>query len=312
MLGRLTMSDLLGCWSAHTWHVTARESIWGVLDFTELSADGEELEQMVRELCLAMGYRARWSGRGSDGGRDLLLEEVGDRALGGKVRRWLVSCKHTARANGGNGRAVNGEDVGSIGGIADAVAQHGATAFLLVTSTQPSSALVTRLEEIEGRGNTLTHVWDGVELERMLATPRGWAIAQQFMPVSAQAAGWRVFATESPNRFVGITRGYYIRMANRHGSGKNFLLESIDERLDAIDALDLPEGHAVRPRGVFYDDKHGSFTWYLDYLMDRSWPPYPGHAPERAHTIEQIAEMLGDGTVSYSDYQIDNFEITER
>lgn len=95
-----------------------------MLDFRELAQDGQDLEQLVRELALALGYRVRWSGRGADSGRDLVLDEPGDKAFGGKVRVWLVSCKHTAHANSGRGRSVSGEDLGSEGGIVDAVAQH--------------------------------------------------------------------------------------------------------------------------------------------------------------------------------------------
>jgi Restriction endonuclease len=242
-----------------------------VLDFTELSVDGEDLEQLVRELCLALDYRVRWSGRGADSGRDLLLEETGDVLLGSKIRHWVVSCKHTARANGGAGRAVNGTDVGSDGGIVDAVSQHGAVGYLLVCSTHPSSALVTRLEAIERSKGIHTHVWDGVELERMLSTPRGWPVAQRFMPKSADAAGWRIFATDSPNRFVLVTRGFFIRMANRHGSKLGYQLDSISERLDAAASIPLPEGHELRPRGVLCDDKHGGFSWHFDYLYDAAW-----------------------------------------
>jgi hypothetical protein len=283
-----------------------------VLDFKELGKDGEDLEQMTRELLLALGYRARWSGRGPDGGRDLLLEEPGDPMLGSKTRTWVVSCKHTAHAKGGAGRAVGGEDVGSDGGITDAVDQHAADGYLLVCSTQPSSALATRLEAIERNRRVATHVWDGVELERMLNSPRGWPVAQRFMPVSAEAAGWRVFATDSPNRFVGVTRGFFIRMANRHGSKLPYQLSSIDERLDATAAIALPEGHEIRPRGVFCDDKHGTFAWYFDYLYDAPWPPWTNSVVEPKFTERELARMLGDGTVSYSDGQIDSFEIAIR
>src|SRR5207249_2184390 len=141
-------------------------------------------------------------GKGADAGRDLLIEESGDPLFGRKTRNWLVSCKHNAHASGGKGRAVSTEDVGTDGGIVDAVAQHEAHGYLLVCSTEPSSSLVTRLETIERSRGLPTHVWDGVELERMLTSPRGWAVAQRFMPISTEATGWKVFATSDPNRFV--------------------------------------------------------------------------------------------------------------
>src|SRR5687768_16653444 len=105
-----------------------------VLDFRELSATGEALEQMVRELSFVLGLKPRWSGRGQDAGRDLILEERGHPRLGQKTRRWLVSCKHFAQANGGTGRAVGSADVGADGGIIDTVAHHGADGYLLVCS----------------------------------------------------------------------------------------------------------------------------------------------------------------------------------
>jgi hypothetical protein len=283
-----------------------------MLDFKEIAKDGEDLELLTRELALALGYRVQWSGRGSDGGRDLILEESGDPLLGAKTRRWLVSCKHTAHSGSGTGRSVNGEDVGSDGGIVDAVAQHRADGYLLVCSTQPSSALVTRLEAIESSKSVLTHVWDGVELERMLNSPRAWSVAQRFMPISTEAAGWRVYATDSPNRFFGATRGFFIRLANRHGSRLGYQLSSMDERLDAIARIDLPEGHEIRPRGMFCDDKHGNFTWYLDYLYDAAMPSWENEVVEPVFTEAELARMLGDGGVWYSDGQFDAFEITIR
>ncbi|WP_405361972.1 restriction endonuclease [Kitasatospora sp. NBC_00085] len=282
-----------------------------MLDFHELAQDGEDLEQLIRELALALGYRAKWSGRGADGGRDLLLEESGDPLLGAKTRNWVVSCKHMAHAKDGAGRSVSSEDVGSIGGIVDAVTQHDADGFLVVCSTQPSSALVNRLEAIERNKGVRTHIWDGVELERMLTTPRGWAVAQRFFPVSAEASGWKIFATSEPNRYIGITRGYYIRIANRHGRGLGFQLGSIADRLDRVASIELPVGHEIRPRGVFYDDKNGGFTWYFDYLYaGRVW----GLAEEIEPPMEAkiLLQRLGSGGVTHDDGQADVFEIVFR
>lgn len=54
--------------------------------------------------CLALGYRV---GPGTDGGRDLIVEELGDELFGGHSWKWLVSCKHFAHANAGASRAVS-------------------------------------------------------------------------------------------------------------------------------------------------------------------------------------------------------------
>lgn len=46
-----------------------------MLDFTELSDDGQDLELLIRELLFSTGYKVYWSVRGSDGGRDLICIE---------------------------------------------------------------------------------------------------------------------------------------------------------------------------------------------------------------------------------------------
>ncbi|WP_086670831.1 restriction endonuclease [Streptomyces albovinaceus] len=235
-----------------------------VLDFAELPKDGEGFELLVRDIAMMLGYKTKWSGRGPDGGRDLLLEEPGSAHLGEKARNWLVSCKHTAHAHAGKGRSVGLEDLGADGGIADAVAQHQAQAFLLACSTQPSSAVVTRLEAIERNRGIPTHIWDGVDLERALDSAKGWSVAQRFLPKSA--GGWRIISADKTNEFVGITRGYYIRFVNRVGS--RLYTHVMDECLDLIELLPLPVGAELRPRCVFYDDVHTRIYWQLDYLHE--------------------------------------------
>lgn len=146
----------------------------------------------------------------------------------------------------------------------------------------------------------------------MLTSLRGWPIAQRFMPVSADAAGWRVFATGNPNQFVGVTRGYFIRLANRHGSVLGYQLQSVEERLDAIDAIELPAGEEIRPRAMWCDDKNGGFVWYFDYLYDVPRFEDRDMPLNLAFSAEGLAERLGDGSVTYSDGQWDSFNITMR
>src|SRR3954453_3905240 len=188
-----------------------------VLDFKELPDDGNGFELMIRELLFSRGYRVYWSGRGPDGGRDLLAIESGHSALGAKERKWVVSCKHFAHAD----RAVGVTDLGE---IRDTCEHHQADAFLLVCSTyrrQPP-----RLEGIDHDRATriATHYWDGAFLERLLSAPAGWSIAQRFMPEST--AGWRVWGTEVPNRWIGNYRGHVTHIANRVGSSPDFTLQA--------------------------------------------------------------------------------------
>jgi hypothetical protein len=278
-----------------------------MLAFTELSEDGRGLEQLIRELALARDLTARWSGVGPDDGKDLILEERGDALFGSKIRRWLVSAKHFAHAREGVGRAVGIDDVGDSGGIVDAVDHHGATGYLLVCSTHASAGLMRRLDEIEEKRGVPIHVWDGVALQRLHASPRGWAVAQRFFPNSAQASGWQVFATESPNRFVGVTHGMYFRMSNRIGSKIGFQLSSIDMRLDRVQAIRLPAGHEIRLRGVFYDDKNGGFSTHWDYLWEGQHDP--GSSSLANLSENALAEFIGDGTVTYDDGQFDDVTV---
>ena len=238
-----------------------------MLDFTEILT-GEAFELLVRDVLVAMDYRVTWSGRGADQGKDLVVDEPGDRNFGAKSRRWLVSCKHNALANDKRGRSVSADDIGAMGGIVDTVDEHGASGFLVVCSTQPSSGLVQRLSAIENNKKIPTHYWDSATLRRFLNTPACWAIAQRYMPKSAE--GPRVYATDQPNKFIVISNGCFVRYANRHGSIPDFQLPWIDDRINAASQVDLPSGFELRLRGVFYDDKHGSLSWYFDCLYGES------------------------------------------
>jgi hypothetical protein len=278
-----------------------------MLDFTEIP-DGEGFELLVRDMLVAMEYRVTWSGRGADQGKDLLVDEPGDKNFGAKPRRWLVSCKHNALANEGKGRSVSADDIGQDGGIADTVTEHGASGFMVACSTQPSSALVQRLGAVEARTGIPTHYWDRETLRRWLNTPACWAIAQRYMPKSAE--GPRVYATNEPNRFTIISRGFFIRYANRHGSIADFQLPWIEERIDALSGLSLPNGFELRFRGVFYDDKHGVLNWYFDCLYEDS----DFYAIKEPTTELDIARSIEEyfNEQHFEDYQLNDYEVEMR
>jgi hypothetical protein len=70
-----------------------------MLDFKELPQDGEAFEQLIRELLFSYGMTVEWSGRGPDGGRDLICRESLKSLIAPTNRTWLVQCKHFAHAN---------------------------------------------------------------------------------------------------------------------------------------------------------------------------------------------------------------------
>jgi hypothetical protein len=250
-----------------------------MLDFKELSKDGQDLELLVREILFRQGFVVNWSGKGADGGRDLTCVEARDSFILPDTKRWLVQCKHNAHGGGSVG-------IGDLDNIVDSCEQHNCTAYLLVCSTQPSSAVINRLESMKKVSSTY---WDAVKIEHVLSTPKNWALAQRFFPVSANAENWQVYATERPNHWVVNLRGYYFHLQNRIGSRHDYHLESLKCMLDEIESLALPKDHFIRVRSVYYDDKNGGYTWYMDYM-------YPSGSYQ-AVPAEAIGDLLGDGKV---------------
>ena len=56
----------------------------------------------------------------------------------------------------------------------------------------------------------------------------------------------------------------------------------------------LPKEHLLRIRAVYFDDRHGEYRWYLDYLYPRIDSP--------SYTTEEIKEVL-DNDNSHEDGQ---------
>ncbi|WP_346883643.1 restriction endonuclease [uncultured Algibacter sp.] len=112
-----------------------------MLNFKELSLDGNQLELLVREILLTKGYRVQWSGKGPDGGKDLICWEHRDSEFINDTKKWLIQCKHNAHS----GKAVGIKDLDD---ITDSCSHHDVQGYLLVCGTYPSSKVVERLEGI--------------------------------------------------------------------------------------------------------------------------------------------------------------------
>lgn len=71
------------------------------LDFTELDkkTPGEALEALVRLIGERLGMLVEWSGRGADGGRDLIFHETQEGPLKSRSIKWLVNCKDKSDSN---------------------------------------------------------------------------------------------------------------------------------------------------------------------------------------------------------------------
>lgn len=265
-----------------------------MLDFKELPSDGQAFEQLVRELLFSYGLHVEWSGKGADGGRDLICREIISGFFVPETKVWLVQCKHFAHAD----RSVG---VADLDDVVDSCHQHNATGYLLACSTQPSSAVVDRLEGVTHNPNnqiTATY-WDGITIERLLSTPHRWGIAQRFMPASS--GSWKLYATERPNDFVAHYKGYVFHLTNRIGSSISYHLPSVEQRIAEIEALRFPKGHFIRIRAIWHDDKNGGYVWYVDYMHPNGSEP--------STSEEQLCHVLRDGW-ALEDGQVYSWDIS--
>jgi hypothetical protein len=231
-----------------------------MLDFTELPPDGNDFELLTRELLFKLGLRPFWSGKGPDGGRDLVCDEPRQSVIVPDSRRWLVQCKHNAHSGSSVG-------IDALDNVVDSCTHHAADGYLLVCSTHPSAKVVERLEGISRstQGRLVATYWDAVAIERLLLTPTLWPIAQRFFPTSAPR--WQIFATDHPNRWVANYDGFYFHLSNRIGSDCLVHFPTIEGRLRELRAISLPKGHSLRLRAIYRDDKNAGYVWFVDYML---------------------------------------------
>ena len=269
-----------------------------MLDFTELSADGNELELLIREILLVKGHKVHWSGKGQDGGKDLICYEDRKSEFLDDRKTWLIQCKH--RAIGRNAIGIS-----DIGDIVDSCLQHKSKGYLLVCSTHPSSKVVERLEGITNNENLNLECayWDSVKIEQILSTPKLWSIAQRFFPVSSKDSTWGIFATSNPSNWIANYKGYHFHLSNRVGSTVDWHFDSIESRIKSIENIKFPLGHSIRIRAIWYDDKNGGYVWFLDYMHPRNQIPM--------YRSIQIEDFLGDG-YSLEDGQVYQFDVITR
>lgn len=240
-----------------------------MLDFKELPQDGTAFEQLTRELLFIDNLSPRWTGKGPDQGRDLIAEETATGPLGSFRRRWLIQCKHYAHSE----KSVGRDDLLS---ISDDCRQINADGYLLACSTQPTSGLVQKLQEIaaEPTNRLITAVWDRIEIEKRLLQPRGFALAHLFFPRSMEKTPWRVYnVMGSPTQWAAHYKTYFLYLSSRDSSYFPDLSEAefIINRLASI----RPKGQheAVRPRAIYFDDKHEQFYVFVDYLVPEGAEP---------------------------------------
>jgi restriction endonuclease len=188
------------------------------LDFSKLAPPrGETFEGLIRLLGERLGMVVEWSGRGADGGRDLIFVERLQGPIKSRSARWLVSCKDNSDSN----RSVTERDVGS---VRDKLDQHKCDGFLLATTTTASTGLKERLDKLDSaeRGRIQTKVWDRFELTRMLLSDECAGLLLQFFPehhhreaVAKLDAARETVEAQLPRFIVGHLRMYLVSADER-------------------------------------------------------------------------------------------------
>lgn len=231
-----------------------------MIDFTELPLDGVKFEQLVRELLLVEGMRPFWTGQGSDGGRDLLVEEKLQGTLQDGKRLWLVDCKHKAHS----GKPVNLSDVSD---ITDRCKSVGAEGILIACSTHVSSGLSRRLQEICNKNNFLSEIWDGVALERKLISPNAYHVAQQFFPVCMGEPSWKIYFVDGQKCWMTAYKGNFLYLFSRSGMSPLPLCDA-EVIVDHVKEIELGDGEELRVRSIWHDTPNGPFyNVCIDYLV---------------------------------------------
>jgi hypothetical protein len=126
------------------------------LDFSKLEGTppGEVFQALIRLIGARLDMVVEWTGRGPDGGRDLIFVETQQGPIKARLVRWLVSCKDKSDSN----RSVTESDVGT---VFEKVRQHKCDGFLLATTTTASSSLKAMLDGLDvSAGDAIqTKVW---------------------------------------------------------------------------------------------------------------------------------------------------------
>lgn len=262
-----------------------------ILDFTEIDKNGDDFELLIRELLYNKGLEVYWSGKGPDGGKDLLCIERYQSHFKWFTRRWLVQCKHNAHS----GKAVGTQDLGN---VENSCTLYNADGYFLVCSTFPSAAVVNILDGIEKNGKITTAFWDYRALERQLLVPENWSIINMFFPNSAKQLGWQISKIDSYFWHANY-KGNIFYFALRIGTNCDYYLKYIAERLDELNRLKLPEHHYIRLRAAYYDDKYTNFMLYLDYLIPQ------GTSKEDLKPSAEMVKVCNERIINGVYYDVD-------
>jgi hypothetical protein len=259
-----------------------------MLDFKELSKDGTDLERLTREIFIREGFETHWTGKGSDGGRDLLVIEKVQGPLSKFERKWLVQCKHKAHS----GQSIGKDAANSL--VTDCK-RVGATGYLMVCTTSLTSGLIKAYEELMSMEGIVIDYWDEVRLEDRLLKPCNFSLIDQFFPISSRKVGWKIYNTYSPSFWSAHYKRAFLYLSSRlsmHFPTVTHISKIYDYVQEVYQELDLGiRGLDLQLRGIYYDDKNTNYMAFVDFLADeRDAPKNPFESMKLKEDIIEVIE----------------------
>lgn len=120
------------------------------------------------------------SGRGQDGGLDILVTTMVRDCIASRLIKWVVQCKHKT-----NGRAVAPSDFAKEFHLRDVLLHHDAHGYLLVCTTRPSAKLKAHFDKLTD-DNDGQHfiVWDYAQVCQAVLSDE--SVLKQFFPLEYQ------------------------------------------------------------------------------------------------------------------------------
>ena len=154
-----------------------------IIDFKEIPqaniANGEQdtFELFARDFFNELGFIiVEAPSRGSDEGKDLLIEEEVKGIISNKKKRWLISCKHKSFSGNSVGR---NEEID----IKDRIEEHDADGFIAFYSTLPSSGLIKKMKSL--LNSDQISIWDREKIEeKLISDIRLRVVFKRYFPES--------------------------------------------------------------------------------------------------------------------------------
>jgi Restriction endonuclease len=276
-------------------------------DFTELDKKppGEALEALVRLIGARLGMRVEWSGRGADGGRDLIFHETQEGPLKSRSIKWLVNCKD----NSDSGASVGERDIGS---VTDKIAQHKCSGFLLATTTTASTGLKDKLDRLDfsSGGDIHTKVWDRFELTKFLLEDRFSDLMLQFFPRQKARAvaltidhAREIIESSVPRVVIGAIRRHLVPHEERVAllSGEKIWPHDKDQQ-NLINTLNID---LIRRRFIFLKSaaqiaQHLQFEAFLAFVdaLIRNFPT------EARQLLVMVTKITPENSLAFNAVQI--------